>query len=382
MGSDSSDLTAECSATNGADRAALRGIAAAAATCADVAPPDNDAPSTSFDAVKNRALSLLPAAHRGRDAIYAVGEPQWVLGKMAYGPDVSLVGENVELWVLRGCSGTTWEKLGTSRTTKKAEHDAVEGVDDDGGRVYFPIPDDRRLGVGRHRVRLVVAGDRSATDQYIEVLPRGTPLFVSDVDGTLTERLVTDTSLVCDEESEFPALLRTILEGALPEPALHEGASALFTKLAGAGYRPFYLTARSELLSGNTRAFLREEKRGDGRGDLPAGIVHTTLSLLGASNDAAQAFKSDELARLRAKGFVLALGFGNRTSDDGAYVANAIPYRFFYDNPSTGLRTCSNVDGYPALPASYPALVSGEFRFQRYDDLAPAITALSPVCAP
>lgn len=368
---DAADLTSPCPPE-------VAAIADAAATCADVPEPDVGPPEA-FSTLRNAALSLAPALHRGRDAVFTPDEQQWVLGRMAYGPDLGLVDEDVDLWVLRGCAGT-WEKLGSTRTTTKGSHETIEGMEDDGGRVYFPIPEAQRLGVGRHRIRLVVAGDRSQTDQYVEVLPRGTPFFVSDVDGTLTERLATDSHLVCDEESELPALLRTIIEGALPQPRLHEGTSAVFGTLARAGYRPFYLSARSELLGGNTRAFLREAKRGDGRGDLPAGIVHTTFTLLGAKNEAAEAFKADELARLEAKGFRVVLGFGNRTSDQEAYVAANVPYRFFYENPSTWLRDCSNVDGVPALPAAYPQLVGGDFRIDHYDRLTPAVGALA-VCS-
>lgn len=369
---DASDVIAACPP-------ALAELATVAETCADVDAPDVG-PAEAFSTLRNAALSLAPALHRGRDAVFTPDEQQWVLGRMAYGPDLGLVDEAVDLWVLRGCSGT-WEKLGSTRTTTKGSHETIEGMEDDGGRVYFPIPEAQRLGVGRHRIRLVVAGDRSQTDQYIEVLPRGTPFFVSDVDGTLTERLATDSHLICDEESEFPALLRTIIEGALPQPRLHEGTSAVFGTLAKAGYRPFYLSARSELLGGNTRAFLRESKRGDGRGDLPAGIVHTTFTLLGAKNEAAEAFKADELARLEAKGFRVVLGFGNRTSDQDAYTAANVPYRFFYENPSTWLRDCSNVDGVPALPESYAQLASGDFRIDHYERLAPAVGALAPVCS-
>ena len=65
----------------------------------------------------------------------------------------------------------------------------------------------------------------------------------------------------------------------------------------------------------HTRRFLREDNRKDGRGDLPQGIVHTTLGATGAYNAAAEAFKKEALDRLQGKGFVVAYAFGNRKSD-------------------------------------------------------------------
>ena len=54
------------------------------------------------------------------------------------------------------------------------------------GRYYFDIPAERQLAAGRHRVRLVVAGDGTSTDLFIDIVLPKTPIFVSDVDGTLT----------------------------------------------------------------------------------------------------------------------------------------------------------------------------------------------------
>lgn len=247
--------------------------------------------------------------HRGRDLFLNPGDAQWIIGKFAYGLiDKDLKDENVDVYLLRDC-GDTWEKLGTAVTTADDQHPTVEGVDDSGGRVYFKIPDDKKLGPGRHRVHLVVQGDLSSTDLFLEVVPPKTPVFVSDVDGTLTD----------SETAEFSALLTGKL------PGVHPDAAKLYDVLVSKGYHPMYLTARPEWLVGRTRELLDTNK-------FPPGIVHTTLGLTGATGDPAGAFKTTELAELALKSIVPAYGFGNTASDADAYDNAHIPVdaRYFY----------------------------------------------------
>lgn len=241
------------------------------------------------------------AHHRGRDAIYVTGDAQWIIGKFAYGTsDKDLKDEDVDIYVERGCAGA-WEKLGTTRTTQEGAHAKVEGVDDTGGRVYFQVPAGKELALGRHRVRLVVAGDHTSADLLVDVVPKNAAVLVSDVDGTLTS----------SETAEYPALLTGALPDAQPD------AAAVLTALVKKGYRPIYLTARPEWLTARTREFLAE------RG-FPPGIVHTTTGLTGALNGAAADFKSAELALIASKGLVVKWAFGNQPSDTDAYDAAQI----------------------------------------------------------
>lgn len=236
--------------------------------------------------------------HRGRDLYLTLDDAQWILGKFAYGiTDKDLKGERVDIFLLRGCEGA-WERLGSAITTESdAAHAEIEGVGDSGGRVYFEIPAAQRLGPGRHRVHMVVRGDLSSTDLFIEVVPRGTPMFVSDVDGTLTGT----------ETEEFT----TLLSGLLPD--VHPHAAAAFHLLTSKGYRPMYLTARPEWLVQRTRDFL------DAYG-FPPGVVHTTLGLTGALGRSAAEYKTAELEQLfDRKGMELAWAFGNTETDAEAY---------------------------------------------------------------
>jgi len=241
------------------------------------------------------------ANHRGRDQIFIEGAPQWVIGKFSYNTaDKDLKDEEVDIFLERDCGGQ-WEKLGTALTTNENAHPEVEGVPDTGGRVYFEIPKDKTLPLGRHRVRLVVAGDHSSADLLIDVVPKQTSVFVSDVDGTLTE----------SENAEYPALLTGDLPKAQPD------SPAVLKALADKGYRPIYVTARPEWLTGRTRAFLDQH-------GYPRGIIHTTTGLTGALNGAASDFKSKELQAFVAKGLTIAWAFGNRESDTDAYEAAKI----------------------------------------------------------
>jgi hypothetical protein len=232
--------------------------------------------------------------HRGRDMFFLEDDQHWVLGKFAYGlNDYDLEDEQVDLYLLRNCTGD-WEPLGGVRTTWEGDHAEVEGIVDTGGRVYVPLL--KKLEPGRHRVHMVVRGDLTRADQYIEVVPPGTPVVLSDVDGTLTT----------SETEEFFDLL----SGSLPE--VQPGAPEALQALAAAGYHPIYLTSRPEFLGTRTQQFIRD------RG-LPPGIVHTSLNYTGALGDAAIEQKTAELAAFAERGLVPAWVFGNTSSDADAY---------------------------------------------------------------
>lgn len=169
-------------------------------------------------------------------------------------------------------------------------------MDDSGGRVYFKVPQGKALGPGRHRAHFVVAGDLTTTDQFIEVVPPGTPVFVSDVDGTLTT----------SESAEYGKLLTGGISDA------NTDAAKALQALAAKGYHPMYMTARPEWLVRRTREFL------DAKG-FPPGIVHTTFGLTGAMGQAATDFKTGELKQLAQKGLQPAWAFGNTATDAEAY---------------------------------------------------------------
>ncbi|NJK32401.1 MAG: phosphatidylinositol transfer protein [Deltaproteobacteria bacterium] len=272
--------------------------------------------------------------HRIRDMFYVPGEPQWLLGKFTYGlTDKDLTEERVDVYVLRGCQGP-WELLGSAHTTDDGQHPTVEGVEDSGGWVYFQIPEDEQLELGRHKVHMVVRGDLSWADGYVEVVEQGTPIFLSDVDGTLT-------TFESEEFGDF--LLGEV-------PSANEFSATALGILQDKGFHAMYLTARPEWLVARTREFV--EVRG-----YPPGIIHTSLFFDGATGDKAEAYKSGELAMLAGKGLVPIYVFGNTDSDAAAYhAANILPLEnrvfFQFTDPQGGRR----IESYGELIAEFEAL--------------------------
>jgi hypothetical protein len=259
--------------------------------CLDVLTCDADYPDLGATIDWNHFSSSVAAAgfvnHRGRDMFYNPGDTVWVMAKFAYGLlDDDIKDEEVDVWLNRGC-GAGWELVGTELTTDDAEHPTVEGVEDTGGWVFFDATD-LDLEEGRHRFLLSVGGDRSTTEVYVDVVPAGTPVIVTDIDGTLTT----------EENEEFSALLT----GALPQS--NPDSADVLTALAEQGYRVFYLTARPHFLGQRTREFLAAHQ-------YPLGVVHTTLTFTGATGDTAVGYKSDELAAIAARGLVPSWAFGN-----------------------------------------------------------------------
>lgn len=326
-----------CAAPSESSEAALQDMLTSEAACLPTleceAPPLAFQPRGWRHWSSNVVSRLGDPHHRGRDMFANPGAPQHVLGKITYSfSDKDLHGEEVDVFVQRDC-GSGWEKVGTAVTTEDGEHATVEGVEDNGGRVYFEIPEAKRLGPGRHRVRLVVAGDGTSADSFIDVVPPDTKIFISDVDGTLTS----------SENVEYLALLK----GKTPET--HAGAAEALRALAAKGYRPMYLTARPEILTARTREFLAE------RG-FPPGILHTATATTGAGiGPTAASFKTDEMALLKAKGLVPTYAFGNKTSDSEAYATVPVKAnRFFFriDGTFSGQR----LESYESLVGGFSAI--------------------------
>ncbi len=290
--------------------------------------PSSSSPSSALPAptprgFRHKRSSLVVATgaanHRGRDVLVVVGEPQQLEAKLAYGPaDKDLSDEDV-LFRYELPDGSGHRDLGIVRTS----HD---GPDDDGGRARFTIPRGEELPIGRHVIRATVLGDGTEATLVLLVVPNDQSVFVSDVDGTLTE----------SEVAELPALA----SGKLP--AAHPHASLVFQRLVAQGLVPVYLTARPEWLMGRTRAFLQAN-------GFPPGVVLTRKDKSGGYGASAAAFKRAELERL-ARRFRIEWAFGNMPSDADAYAGivrdprRRILYR--YADPEHRAR---RIEGYAEL---------------------------------
>lgn len=276
------------------------------AFCEPIPPCDGPPPTLPGQVPEESGYS------RGRDMFYVDGDPQWVLAKFThYGfpLDEDMDGYSVRIFLDRDCAGE-WVELGTAITTDDGDHPIVEGVEDSGGRVYFQIPADQALGLGRHRVHLIEDSEYETADLLIDVVPEGTPFFISDVDGTLT---------TSENEEAWDFLNDTI-------PDANPFAAEALSLLASKGWRPGYITARPEWLDRRTREFLK--LRG-----FPRGIMHTTTVYEGAMGDAAALYKSGEFAMLRNKGLVPGWVFGNKESDALAFdnaMLQPLDHRVFF----------------------------------------------------
>lgn len=278
--------------------------------------------------------------HRGRDMFYNPGNTIWVIAKFAYGPtDKDIHDEEVDIYLNRDCSDQ-WELVGTELTTEDEEHPTVEGVEDSGGWVFFDATS-LNLGEGRHRFLMVVAGDLTTTEVLVEVIKPGTPIVISDVDGTLTT----------EETEEFSALA----SGDLPQSNV-DSANVL-QGLAEKGYRIYYVTARPEFLVQRTRDFLKAHQ-------YPPGLVHATLNTTGATGEEAVVYKTGELAAIAARGLVPAWAFGNTETDAEAYNnGNILPLQ-------------------QRIMFQFTDKVYGARRIEAYTELLPEVAASSPVVCP
>src|SRR5688572_12400818 len=110
--------------------------------------------------------------HRGIDLIATTDDATQTLGgRVTYGPsDKDLQDENVDVFA---CMSGAWQKLARVTT-------------DDEGRFTLALTGAQRLPEGIRDLYLSVAGDRTGVPFIAMVAAKGTPVVVSDIDGTLT----------------------------------------------------------------------------------------------------------------------------------------------------------------------------------------------------
>jgi phosphatidate phosphatase PAH1 len=275
------------------------------------------APAEGFRHLASQLVAALgEPGHSMQDVIAAEGAAIAVHGKFAYGPmSNDLEDERVRVFV-HGCSG--FQSLGDATT-------------DGDGRIAFPVP---ALPVGVYDVRLEVLGDESTAAGRVWVLPRGTHIAVSDVDGTLT---TSDGELVQDVLTDF---FGPIFSGD-DIPSAYPGAADLTRALADRGYVLLYLTGRPYWLTGKTRAWLAD-------GGFALGALHTTDSNGEALpvDTGVGAFKLAFLEALAAQGLLVDEAYGNATTDVYAYAGAGIPAASTWIiGPNAGLGGTNAVTG-------------------------------------
>ena len=264
----------------------------------------DDAVSSTFVTCRGRAATPAPgqdwrhlttsvvvatgaANHSAQDVIAHPGAAPSLPGKFSYGViSKDLDDEDVRV-TLDDCSG--WRDLGVPATNGD-------------GRIAVSAP--ATLGPGVYEVHFQVLGDGSTTTSYLWILPTGTHVVVSDIDGTLTE-----------SDSQ---LFMQILDGShVPVP--YPGAVALTTAHGAKGALVVYLTGRPYWLTRQTRDWIAN------LGFAP-GPLHVTDSNEEAvpAESGVGAYKLAWLQGLRTQGYVIDFAYGNATTDIYAYLGAGI----------------------------------------------------------
>jgi hypothetical protein len=246
----------------------------------------NAGPASGFSSLRQRIVTRFARPdHRGIDLIAVEGADQILRGKLAYGiTDKPLGQAAVDLFA---CMAGRWHPIGTAHTRND-------------GRFAYALHGIDRLPVGLRDMYASARADRSGARFLAYVAPAGTPLVVSDVDGTLT--------------SSESAFVKAVFLGANVRP--HPGAAEALRQAAAAGAQIVYVTARGDRFTDETRHWL-------GTYGFPRGPMRLVPALFVKPGAATVAYKRSVLASLA--GFSIAAGVGNRASDVNAYTAAGVP---------------------------------------------------------
>lgn len=220
--------------------------------------------------------------HRGIDLIASDDAPTQVIGgRVTYGPtDKDLEDEDIDVFA-------NARLLGRVRT-------------DGEGRFTLNLTGAQRLPIGMHDLSLKVVGDGTRVSFNGFVAPRGQPIIVSDVDGTLTA-----------SENAYPEALAI---GS--DVDAQSSAAAKLSAAAAAGAAIVYITARGDRFTQDTRDWLAAK-------GFPRGALRMPSSLITIPGDDTVEAKSRALAELAP--FALEAGLGNRHSDVTAYTNAGLP---------------------------------------------------------
>lgn len=237
---------------------------------------------TGFRRLSSRIAAVTGARHRAQDLIVPPSTVTDFSAKFAYGPTwKDLEGESVEVYI-DNCGG--WIDLGRVTT------------DDDG---YATMPVNVLLQAGQYEMRFVALGDATQARATLWVLPAGTHLAVTDIDGTLT---TSDTEL-----------WKQLFDGSYV-PSAYPSAKELTRAHANRGHIVVYLTGRPSWLIDQTRSWLT------GRG-FAAGPVHLADSNADVLpiDSSVGAYKEAWLEELEDHGYTIDVAYGNATTDIHAY---------------------------------------------------------------
>ena len=244
--------------------------------------------ATGFRHTTSKLAALTGARHHAQDVIVPPAGRAALVAKLAYGPVWKDLEDEHATFYLDNCAA--WVAVASVRT------------DGDG---FATLPVNVGLPAGQYEVRVVARGDRSQTTLNLWVLPAGTHVAVTDIDGTMTTG---DTEL-----------FQQLFDGSYV-PVAYPSAVALTKAHAERGHVVVYLTGRPAWLLPITRAWLT-------RLGFAPGPIHTADSNLDILplDGSVGAYKAAWLDDVEADGVRIDLAYGNATTDIYAYKTSGLP---------------------------------------------------------
>ncbi|XP_023510343.1 membrane-associated phosphatidylinositol transfer protein 1 isoform X2 [Equus przewalskii] len=182
--------------------------------------------------------------HRASDTVVCEGRPQVLNGRFMYGPldVVTLTGEKVDVYIMTQPLSGKWIHFGTEVTNSS-------------GRLTFPVPTERALGIGVYPVRMVVRGDHTYAECCLTVVARGTEAVVFSIDGSFTASVSIMGS----------------------DPKVRAGAVDVVRHWQDAGYLIVYVTGRPDMQKHRVVAWLSQHNFPHGVVSFCDGLTHDPL---------------------------------------------------------------------------------------------------------
>ncbi|XP_038620968.1 membrane-associated phosphatidylinositol transfer protein 1 [Tachyglossus aculeatus] len=182
--------------------------------------------------------------HRASDVVVCEGRAQVLSGRFMYGPldVVTLTGEKVDVYVMTQPLSGKWIHFGTEVTSSS-------------GRLSFPVPPERALGIGVYPVRMVVRGDHTHAECCLTVVARGTEAVVFSIDGSFTASVSIMGS----------------------DPKVRAGAVDVVRHWQDSGYLIVYVTGRPDMQKHRVVAWLSQHNFPHGVVSFCDGLTHDPL---------------------------------------------------------------------------------------------------------
>nr|XP_030689207.1 membrane-associated phosphatidylinositol transfer protein 1 isoform X2 [Globicephala melas] len=182
--------------------------------------------------------------HRASDTVVCEGRPQVLNGRFMYGPldVVTLTGEKVDIYIMTQPLSGKWIHFGTEVTNSS-------------GRLTFPVPGERALGIGVYPVRMVVRGDHTYAECCLTVVARSTEAVVFSIDGSFTASVSIMGS----------------------DPKVRAGAVDVVRHWQDAGYLIVYVTGRPDMQKHRVVAWLSQHNFPHGVVSFCDGLTHDPL---------------------------------------------------------------------------------------------------------